>query len=263
MSRTVSTAATTTSTFPSSCADRSPTRVIELALGCGRAVFTDRRGGTSAAPFDSMNLAGHGDDDPDAVEANYRALATQLGLVDPVRWSRPFHVHGASVLEVTEAPTAGAEADGSATTVANLPLVALGADCAPIAVGNDTAVAAIHAGWRGALGGVVEAGVAAVRTLGAGPVRAAIGPCICVRHYEFGADALAPLVDRFGAAVAGTTDDGRPAFDLPAALRRALDDAGVDEITEIGRCTVESPDLYSYRRDGRTGRQGVVVVKQP
>jgi YfiH family protein len=237
--------------------------VIEIALGCARAVFTDRHGGTSAAPFDSMNLAGHVDDDPAAVDANYRALAAELLLVDPTSWSRPFHVHGVSVLELSAAPEAGTEADGSATSVAGLPLVALGADCAPIALANDTAVAAIHAGWRGALDGVVEAGVAVVRALGAGPVRAAVGPCICVRHYEFGADALAPLVDRFGAAVAGETDAGEPAFDLPAALRRALDDAGVDEITEVGRCTFESPDHYSYRRDGRTGRQGVIVVKRP
>jgi YfiH family protein len=236
--------------------------MIELALGCARAVFTDRHGGTSAPPFDSMNLAGHVDDDPAAVDTNYRALAAELGLVDPSAWSRPIHVHGASVLEVTAAIAPGTEADGSATIVADLPLVALGADCAPIAVANDTAVAAIHAGWRGALDGVVEAGVAAVRKLGEGPVRAAVGPCICVSHYEFGVDALAPLVERFGAAVAGTTEDGHPAFDLPAALQCALDDAGVDEITEVGRCTVESPDHYSFRRDGRTGRQGVVVVKR-
>ncbi len=93
-------------------------------------------------------------------------------------------------------------------------------------------------------------------------MRAAIGPCICVRHYEFGADALAPLVDRFGDAVAGTTDDGRPAFDLPARVASgALADAGVDDVTDVGCCTVESADHFSYRRDGRTGRQAVVVVK--
>jgi copper oxidase (laccase) domain-containing protein len=139
----------------------------------------------------------------------------------------------------------------------------MGADCAPIALANDTAVAAVHAGWRGARGGVVEAGVAAVRALGTGPVRAAIGPCVCVRHYEFGPDALAPLADHFGEQVAGTTDDGHPAFDLPLALRTALDAADVDEVTDLRCCTVESADHFSYRRDGRTGRQAVIVVKQP
>jgi YfiH family protein len=236
--------------------------VIELGLGCARVVFTDRHGGVSAAPFDSMNLAGHVEDDPAAVAANYRALADALGLVEPEGWVRPLHVHGTDVLTVSGVPAGPVDADGAATRVTGLPLVAMGADCAPIALASDTAVAAIHAGWRGALGGVVEAGVAAVRALGAGPVRAAIGPCVCVRHYEFGLDALAPLVDRFGAQVAGTTDDGRVAFDLPLALQQALDDAGVDEVTDTRCCTVESADHYSYRRDGRTGRQAVIVVKQ-
>jgi YfiH family protein len=236
--------------------------VIELVLGCARVVFTDRHGGASAAPYDSLNLAGHVDDDPAAVDENYRLLAARLELPEPSGWVRPFHVHGTDVLEVTAAPTEPVDADGSATSTVGLPLVAMGADCAPIALANDAAVAAIHAGWRGALDGVVEAGVAAVRRLGGGPVRAAIGPTICVRHYEFGADALAPIVARFGDSVAGTTSAGELALDLPRALQRALDDAGVDEVTDIQRCTFESPDHFSYRRDRRTGRQVVVVVKQ-
>jgi YfiH family protein len=236
--------------------------VIEIHLGCARAVFTDRHGGVSVAPFDSMNLAGHVEDDPAAVAENYRALADELGLVEPSGWVRPFHVHGTEVVTVRAPLTSNIDADGSATAEPGVPLVALGADCAPIALANDTAVAAVHAGWRGALGGVVEAGVTAVRALGTGPVRAAIGPCICVAHYEFGVDALAPLVQRFGDQVAGTTLDGAPALDLPRALHRALDDAGVDEITDTRVCTFGSADHFSHRREGRTGRQGVIVVKQ-
>jgi YfiH family protein len=216
----------------------------------------------SRAPYDSLNLAGHVGDDPDAVAANHRALAEALGLPEPDCWVRPFHVHGTDVLEVDAPLPAPVDGDGSATTAANLPLVAIGADCAPVAIANDTAVAAVHAGWRGALGGAVEAGVAAVRRLGTGPVRAAIGPCICARHYEFGEDALEPLVDRFGAGVRATTDVGTPAFDLPGALHVALRDARVDEVSDAGWCcTVESAEHYSYRRDGVTGRHGVVVVK--
>jgi hypothetical protein len=235
--------------------------VIELALGCARVAFTDRNGGASRPPYDSMNLAWHVEDDPASVDHSYRMLADRLGLGDPAAWVRPFHVHGTDVLEVTAALPRRVDADGSATAVAGLPLVALGADCAPIALANDTAVAAVHAGWRGALGGVVEAGVAAVRDLGAGPVRAAIGPCICVRHYEFGEDALVPLVDRFGSSVVGRTDEGKHAFDLPLAIRVALADAGVEDVTDTACCTVESVEHFSYRRDHRTGRQGVVVVK--
>ncbi len=236
--------------------------MIELILGCARVVFTDRHGGVSSAPYDSMNLATHVGDDPAAVEENTRRLARQLHVAGPGTWVQPSHVHGTEVLEVATAPDVRVEADGSATTTADLPLLALGADCAPIALANDTAVGAIHAGWRGALEGVVEAGVAAVRELGGGVVRAAIGPCICARHYEFGSDALAPLVARFGESVAGTTDEGSPAFDLPRALHLALSDVGVDEVTDLRCCTFESADHFSYRRDRRTGRQAVIVVKQ-
>ena len=236
--------------------------MIELELGCARVVFTDRHGGASAAPYESMNLAWHVDDDARAVDRSYEMLAARLGLPAPAGWVRPVHVHGTDVLRVHSTPPAPLDADGSATDVPGLPLVAMGADCAPIALANDTAAAAVHAGWRGALGGVVEAGVDAVRALGAGPVRAAIGPCICVRHYEFGADALEPLVVRFGREVAGSTDAGSPAFDLALAIRRALAGVGVDEVTDPPCCTVESPDHFSFRRDGRTGRQAVVVVKR-
>jgi polyphenol oxidase len=236
--------------------------VIELELGCARVVFTDRHGGVSSGPFESLNLAGHVDDDPAAVDENFRVLAGRLGLIQPAGWVRPFHVHGTEVLEVATAPAGRPEADGSATSAPGLPLVAIGADCAPIALANDTAVAAIHAGWRGALDGVVEAGVAAVRELGRGSVRAVIGPCICVRHYEFGVDALARLVARFGDSVAGTTSDGAPALDLSRALHLALRGAGVDEVHDQHCCTFESVDHFSYRRDHRTGRQAVVVVKE-
>jgi YfiH family protein len=198
------------------------------------------------------------------VRRNYDLLARRLGLPDVGGWSRPFHVHGTTVLTVTVAGAgSGAEADGSATAAAGVPLVAIGADCAPIALANDSAAAALHAGWRGATAGIVQEGVAAVRALGTGPVRAAIGPCICVRHYEFGADALGEVVDRFGPEVAGTTAGGRPALDLPRALHLALEEAGVEDVTDLDCCTVESTDHYSYRRDGRTGRHAVVVVKQP
>ena len=94
---------------------------------------------------------------------------------------------------------------------------------------------------------MVDAGVAAVRGLGDGPVRAAIGPCICVRHYEFGADALAPLVARFGDSVAGTTTPGILRSTSPAAAV-ALDDAGVDEVTDVSSSARSSP-----RTTTRTG----------
>ena len=239
---------------------------VERRLGGARAIFTDRWAGSSAAPFDTLNLADHVGDDPNAVSANRERVATILESPGAI-WVLPRHVHGSTVLTIDAASELGGtatgreEGDGVATDRFGVLLGALGADCAPIAIANDTACAAVHAGWRGAVGGVVEAGVAAVRALGTGPVRAVVGPCICVRHYEFGADALAEIVARVGPGVGGHTETGDPAFDLRGAIRLAFSRAEVDdadvEILDI--CTAESADHFSYRRDGVTGRHGVVV----
>jgi len=145
------------------------------------------------------------------------------------------------------------------TTTTRLPLVVLTADCAPIALVTDDAVAAVHAGWQGLLAGVVESAVARLRELGRGSVRAALGPCIRPARYEFGAADLERVAARFGNGVRATTDAGKPALDIPAAVRIALARAGVDDLYDCGVCTSASPDHFSHRRDGQTGRQGLVA----
>lgn len=234
--------------------------LIRRQIGAATIAFTDRRGGSSLPPFDGLNLAPHVGDNSDAVTANHHAVAAALGIPE-APWVMPHHVHGTEVLTVTGRLRDGVEADGVATNRPGLLLAALGADCAPIAIANDTASAAIHAGWRGAANGVIASGVAAVRRLGRGPVRAVVGPCVCAAHYEFGAEILADLVARLGPEVAVTTDHDTPAFDLRAAIRIAFAGAAVDDVEILDVCTVESPDHYSYRRDGVTGRHGVVVVQ--
>lgn len=235
--------------------------MIRRDLGGATAVFTDRHGGRSAAPFDSLNLARHVGDDPLDVVANHRAAACLLGGPE-APWILPRHVHGTEVHVAMDETVDGADGDGVATNLRGLLLVAIGADCAPIAIANDTAGAAVHAGWRGAVNGVIERGVAAVRALGSGPVHAIVGPCVCVAHYEFGADLLEELVSRIGPEVRGETAAGEPAFDLRAAITIRLRAAGVDDIEVLDVCTVESADHFSYRRDGVTGRHGVVVSMQ-
>ena len=178
---------------------------------------------------------------------------------DSIAWLH--HVHGNEVLSLELVPSGIPEADGAVTATPGLALAALGADCAPIVLADDRAFAVVHCGWKGAVAGVVEAGVAAVRAIGAGPVRAAVGPCICARHYEFGDDALDRLVAVLGSAVRSRTDAGRPAFDLPAGIRIGLARAGVTDITDVECCTVESADHYSFRRDGLTGRHAGLAVK--
>jgi YfiH family protein len=242
-------ATTTTSTSPSSSADhgigREAAALIERRLGPARAVWTDRHAG---------DLRG------DA--AARERLAAALGLGPPSGWWWLHEVHGARVEVATGPPPATPpDADALVTTVAGLPLVVQIGDCAPIAIASDTAVGAVHAGWPGLLAGVIEAAVERLRTIGEGPVRAVLGPCIHPERYEFGAEELERLVARFGPSVASTTAEGAPAFDVPEAVRCALAGVGVDDVEDLGICTSASPDYFSHRRDGDPGRQALVVVR--
>jgi polyphenol oxidase len=157
------------------------------------------------------------------------------------------------------------EADAAVTATVGLPLVVMTADCAPIALvaadERGCAVGVVHAGWQGLLRGVVAAGVDALRAVHDAPIRAVLGPCIHADRYEFGEDALVPLVERFGPSVRSMTRQATPALDVPAAVRLALREAGVTDFTDVDVCTSASRDHFSHRRDGVTGRQAVVVVR--
>jgi purine-nucleoside/S-methyl-5'-thioadenosine phosphorylase / adenosine deaminase len=232
----------------------------------------------SASPYDTANLATHVGDDPDAVRENRARLARDLSgggrasdatAPDADRWVWLDQRHGDSVVVVDIAPVSPPEADAAVTTRIGLPLVVLTADCAPVALVGDLAVGVVHAGWRGLELGVVARGVEALRTADAraggdasSPLRAVIGPCIHPERYEFGAADLERLVERFGPTVAATTEWGTPGLDLPAAVEVALGREGVSEIVDVDVCTARSPDCFSHRRDGVTGRQAVVVVRQ-
>ena len=91
-------------------------------------------------------------------------------------------------------------------------------------------------------------------------MRVVVGPCIGAAHYEFGAEDLDRLARRLGPTVRARTDDGAPAFDLRAAIRRACEQSGVEQVEVLDVCTFSSPDHFSHRRDGTTGRHGVVVT---
>jgi YfiH family protein len=241
--------------------------VIELRVGGATVWFTDRHGGRSIVPYDAANLADHVGDDPVTVATNRRLLADVLAArapgtvpADPTRWVWLHQVHGAAVVQLETPPVAPPEADAAVTRVPGLPLVVQVADCAPVALVAPDAVAVVHAGWAGIERGVIEAAVRALREAGGEPVTAVVGPCIHPERYEFGADLLARLVDRLGDEVAGSTADGHPALDVPAATRVELARVGVTEVTEVDVCTAASPDHFSARRDGTTGRQAVVVV---
>jgi YfiH family protein len=155
---------------------------------------------------------------------------------------------------------AGAPADAAVTATPGAVLVVRTADCAPVALLAPTAVGIVHAGWRGLVLGVVEAALAALRGLGAGEVRAVVGPCISAPRYEFGAHDLDVVAARYGDAVRGRTVDGRPALDLAAGVRGALHGAGVDRVSVVGGCTAtDAGTWFSHRARGEAGRQGSFV----
>jgi YfiH family protein len=219
----------------------------------------------SRPPFATSNLALHVGDDPAAVIENRARIAPLGGAGSHSHWAWLEQVHGTTVWTVDAPPRphdVPPEADASVTTLVGTPLVVLTADCAPIAIADDDAVGVVHAGWGGLLAGVVEAAVGALRAIGRGRVRAVVGPCIRPAHYEFGRADLDRLVARFGPVVEARTHEGRPALDLPAAVRAAFAEVGVDVVDDTGHDTAADPGRwFSYRRDGITGRQALVVVK--
>ena len=221
---------------------------IEIELPGARAVFTTRRGGHSSGAYASLNLGRLTDDDPELVKRNRASVEADLGL--PLALAR--QVHGKRVLMVTgpsEPPLP--EADGQATTSRAMAPTVLTADCLPIALAADGAVAMVHAGWRGLAAGVIDEGVSALQAAGGrGPISAAIGPGAGPCCYEVGEEVLSVF------------QEPGPNLDLKAIARARLERAGAAEVHDVGLCTICSPPelFFSHRRDrGVTGRQAGIV----
>jgi YfiH family protein len=237
---------------------------VDLGEGIG-AAFTARAGGVSRAPFDSLNLGGAVGDDDAAVADNRARVAAALGA-DPARivWMR--QVHGADVASVTT-PRLDFPVDATVTTEPGLVLAVLVADCAPVLLADPVAgvVGAAHSGRPGTAAGVVPALVTEMRKHGAEPerIRAALGPAACGGCYEVPAQ----MRDEVEAAAPGsyaTTTAGTPGLDIRAGIAAQLAAEGVTSVRIDPRCTIETPDLFSYRREGRTGRfAGFVWLKDP
>lgn len=228
-------------------------------------VVTDRYGGVSAPPYDELDLADHVGDDSDAVAENRRLLAEAVGL-EPARLVLAQQVHGAHVHVVDGPPDPGRPipvADALVTRTVGLGLVVLVADCVPVllAARRSYVVAVAHAGRRGVESGVVAATVQAMSDLGASPARvvAVVGPAICAQCYEVPQE-MADQVVAVEPATRAVSSAGRPALDLRAGVVAQLVKAGVRTIEADPWCTAESPDLYSHRRDGVTGRFAGLVL---
>ncbi len=225
-----------------------------------RAVQTTRGGGVSRGPWDSLNLALHTGDDPEAVQENRERLARALGLARIPSWPR--QVHGAVVVEASST-LAAVDADAVVGRTPGEVCSVQTADCLPMLFcSHDGAVvAAAHAGWRGLAGGVLEA---TLRTMARPPaeVMAWLGPAIGPAAFEVGPEVRAAFVsDDSATAAAFRAGAGDRWFaDIYRLARLRLERAGVTDVHGGGRCTFrESETFFSYRRDGVCGRMATLI----
>jgi YfiH family protein len=235
--------------------------------------FFTRRGGVSSGPFASLNCSLSGADDRTSVLRN-RALAAEAIDADPDRLVGLMQVHGADVVRVDEPwrPGEGPRADAIVTDRPGVALGIVTADCAPVLFSTATGdiVGAAHAGWRGALAGVLEATLAAMRELGAEQVQAAIGPCIGPQSYEVAADLRNAILARDPADIrffaAGRRAE-RWQFDLPGYCAARLTAAGVAAQVLGADTLADSDRFFSHRRrtlagGGSIGHQISIIRPQ-
>lgn len=205
---------------------------------------------------------------PDAVLAARESLAPGSAQL----WTQPRQIHSDRVI-----PVAGpgdndrAVGDALVTTADDAVLAIQVADCVPIALVNPAgALGVVHAGWRGAVQGVIESAVRSLRTVlprveaTTFPIQAVIGPHICASCYAFGADDLRVLQARFGPSVVATTDNGEPALDMTAVVTSELKRLEVDVVGVVNGCTAHDADRWwSHRARHEPQRQILVATMTP
>ncbi len=238
-----------------------------LTSPCLKAVphgFFTRRGGASSGIFEGLNCGPGSSDQKEAVRINRERVAAAMGVA-PGALISLHQVHSADVVRLEAAPggaQAGnrAKADAMITARPGIALGILTADCAPVLLADERAgvVGAAHAGWKGALAGVLEATLDAMEAAGAGRGRivAVVGPCISQAAYEVGPEFMDEVLaddPEYARFFAGGRGD-RLHFDLPGFVLHRLRAAGVGEAEWIGRCTYSDPArFYSYRRSVHCG----------
>lgn len=236
----------------------------ELADGGSvRWAFTGRIGGVSLGPFAGANLSETVADDPQAIAANRAAAARLVGArAESLVVMRAEHGSAVATVGAEAGGTTVASVDALVTAADGLALMALSADCVPLVLADLDAgvVSAVHCGWRGVIAGVVPATIAAMRDAGADPerIRAVVGPRICGPCYEVGPE----VADQFAQAhpnALGRAGDA-VTVDVGVAVLNQLGAGGVAQVDVVDLCTAEDLGLFSYRRDGLTGRQGAIVA---
>lgn len=245
------------------------TETICLDAGPGVAAFSTMRGCTRAGdPYDGLNCCHYTGDDPGHVAASREALAGRLGI-SPERMIIPRQTHSVNVAVITdlnEMPSLE-DVDALVTPLAGVALVIHTADCTPLLLNDPQAgvIAAVHAGWRGAVGGIALNALRAMAALGADPRRiiAAMGPAICTDCFETSPEIASRFPEQF---VSHPAPDARPHADIAALIRSQLIDAGVraEAIAMPPQCTRCRYDrFFSARRLGvDSGRMSSVIMRR-
>jgi YfiH family protein len=239
-----------------------------------RLVFTDRAGGVSPQPYESLNLAYHTGDSPENVLANRRFVERALGVAAE-RFIYLEQVHGLKVSRAGPDDVSNqslhhtaslSETDGVYTTEPGITLAVLTADCVPLALAEPTAgmVAMLHAGWRGTIGNIAGETVSAITAeLGLDPryIHAVMGPAIGPCCYKVDEGRAGLFVEKYGSRSDVVLDAGGYWLDLLSANRANLIESGLraENIRSVGGCTCCESRFFSFRRDGVTGRQGAFI----
>ncbi len=216
--------------------------------------FFTRHGGASSGVFAGLNCGAGSSDQHDAVTINRTRVADAMGV--PLDALMGVHqIHSADVVTVTSPSTDRPKADALVTSTKGVALSVLSADCQPVLFADHDAgvIGAAHAGWKGALGGVLEATLDAMETLGAARenTHVVIGPSISQTAYEVGPEFFEDFIaeDQAFARFFANGENGKYQFDLPALGLHRLRQAGVASAEWTRHCTYADPDrFYSYRR---------------
>lgn len=221
--------------------------------------FFTRRGGASSGVFAGLNCGPGSSDQAHAVAINRARVAGALGVAPGALVSLD-QVHSAEIVTIDAPPGERPRGDGLVTATPGIALAVLTADCQPVLMADARAgvIAAVHAGWRGTLDGVLEAAIAAMEALGAerGAITAVVGPTISQRAYEVGPEILDAFMteDPEHARFFAKGRDDRLLFDLPGLGVFRLRRAGVGHSEWTRHCTYEQPDLFfSHRRSVHDG----------
>lgn len=224
-----------------------------------KALASTRIGGCSKSPYEGLNLGMHVGDDPILVLRNRELLQQQTQMPTAPVWLN--QTHSTVVLEVAQPTNDVLDADGVITSSPNVVCSAMTADCLPVLITNTqgTQVAAVHAGWRGLAGGIVENAL----THFSNDVMLWLGPAIGPQAFEVGEDVLQAFLDydsKAEAAFAPGKQQGKWWANMATLTRLRMAKLGIDQVFDSGLCTYQDPQrFYSYRRDGVTGRQATFI----